>query len=449
MPEPEHVRILYMEDNAGLARLFQKRLRNAGYTVDIAHDGGEGLAMYAEGSYDVLAVDQNMPIHNGLEVIRILASQGSLPPTIMVTGAGNEQTAIQAMKLGARDYIVKDVDLGYLDLLPTVIEQVLQQQRTIEDKQRAQQALREYSEKLEEMVEQRTKELRDAQEKLVRREKLAAIGQFGASVGHELRNPLGVIKNSMYYLKMKLGGADEKVLRHIAIVEREIARSNKIISDLLGFARVKAPELTVVEINTLAEEALSRSFVPDNVAMITNLAIDLPPLMADADQIIQVFINLISNAIQAMSDEGTLEITTEVANGFIVTHFRDQGCGIPEENMRKLFEPLFTTKAKGIGLGLALIKTLVEGHKGTIEVESEVGKGTTFSVRLPANQNKGEPEEEEAAKKELSTSRTTTEESRNKTCSRSSRPSAATAGTSAANLNWGAVRPSVSPYPMI
>jgi len=373
--EPEHVRILYMEDDADMARLFQRRLRNAGYTVDIAHDGGEGLAMYAEGSYDVLAVDQNMPVHDGLEVIRILASQGSLPPTIMVTGAGNEQTAITAMKLGARDYIVKDVDLGYLDLLPTVIEQVLQQQRTIEEKQLAQQALHEYSEKLEEMVEQRTKELRDAQE------------------GHELRNPLGVIKNSMYYLKMKLGDADEKVLRHIAIVEREIARSNKIISDLLGFARVKAPNLNPVQVNTLVEESLSRSFVPDNTHVVINLERDLPPLISDADQIVQVFINLISNAIQAMSEGGTLEITTEAANGFIVVHFRDQGCGIPEENMQRLFEPLFTTKAKGIGLGLALIKTLVEGHKGTIEVESEVGKGTTFSVRLPVDHNKGKPED--------------------------------------------------------
>ena len=395
MLEPGPARILYMEDDIGLARLFQKRLRNAGYAVDIAHDGRKGLAMFAEGSYDVLAVDQNMPIHDGLEVISILASQGSLPPTIMVTGAGNEQTAIQAMKLGARDYIVKDVDLGYLDLLPTVIEQVLQQQRTIEEKQQAQQALREYSEKLEEMVEQRTKELRDAQEKLVRREKLAALGQFGASVGHELRNPLSVIKNSMYYLKMKLGNANDKVLRHIGIVEREIARSNKIISDLLGFARVKAPELNVVEINTLVEEALSRSFVPDNAHVVTSLARELPPLVADADQIVQVFINLISNAIQAMSDGGTLEIATGTEDEFIVVRFRDQGCGIPEENMRKLFEPLFTTKAKGIGLGLALIKTLVEGHKGTIEVESEVGKGTTFSVRLPVDHNKREPEEKE------------------------------------------------------
>ena len=129
MTESEQIRILCMEDDLGLARLVQKRLERAGYTVDLAHDGGEGLAMYATGSYDVVAVDQAMPVHDGLEVIRTLASQGTLPPTIMITGGGSEQIAVEAMKLGARDYIVKDVEGGYLDLLPTVIEQVLQRQR--------------------------------------------------------------------------------------------------------------------------------------------------------------------------------------------------------------------------------------------------------------------------------------------------------------------------------
>jgi diguanylate cyclase (GGDEF)-like protein/PAS domain S-box-containing protein len=136
-------RILYMEDDPGLARLFQKRLERAGYIVDIAHDGEEGLAMYEAGSYDVVAVDQAMPIHTGLEVIRIMASRGPLPPTIVVTGTGSEQIAVEAMKLGARDYIVKDVDGGYLELLPTVIKQVLQQQRLIEERQQALEALRE------------------------------------------------------------------------------------------------------------------------------------------------------------------------------------------------------------------------------------------------------------------------------------------------------------------
>ena len=139
MGELKEIRILYIEDDIGLARLFQKKLERAGYIVDLARDGEEGLAMYAAGSYDVVAVDQAMPVYDGLEVIRVMAeiSEGSPPPTIMITGSGNEKIAIEAMKLGARDYIVKDVDGGYLELLPAVIERVLQQQRLIEEKQQA------------------------------------------------------------------------------------------------------------------------------------------------------------------------------------------------------------------------------------------------------------------------------------------------------------------------
>ncbi len=147
MSESKPIRILYMEDDPGLAHLFKKRLERAGYAVDIARDGEEGLAMYATGAYDVVAVDQAMPIHDGLEVIRILASRGPLPPTIMITGTGDEQSAVEAMKLGAGDYIVKDVEGGYLGLLPTVIKRVLHQRRIFEEKQRAEETLRESEEK--------------------------------------------------------------------------------------------------------------------------------------------------------------------------------------------------------------------------------------------------------------------------------------------------------------
>jgi signal transduction histidine kinase len=126
--------------------------------------------------------------------------------------------------------------------------------------------------------------------------------------------------------------------------------------------------------------------VPQSVAVITKLGEDLLPLMADPGQIEQVFINLISNAVQAVSDRwGRLEIATRAEDGFIVAEFKDNGCWIPEENLERLFEPLFTTRAKGIGLGLAVSRTLVEGHGGTIEVESEVRKGTTFRIRLPTS----------------------------------------------------------------
>jgi len=153
MTESRPIRILYMEDDPGLARLVQKKLERAGYVVDLSSDGEQGLAMYEAGFYDIVAIDQAMPVHDGLEVLRILASRGSLPPTIVVTGAGNERIAVEAMKLGARDYVVKDVDGGYLDLLPTVIERALQQQRLVEEKQRALKALQESEERFKILFE--------------------------------------------------------------------------------------------------------------------------------------------------------------------------------------------------------------------------------------------------------------------------------------------------------
>ncbi len=265
--------------------------------------------------------------------------------------------------------------------------------RDITERKRAEEALKEYSERLEEMVDERTQELRDAQQQLLRAERLAAIGQLGASIGHELRNPLGIIKNSTYYLNMKMGGTDEKVKKHLGIMEKEITRSNKIITDLLDFARVRSPTLRKTDANLLVREAISRSEIPENVEVITRLAGGLPPLIADPSQIEQVFINMISNAAQAMTSSdslearhgGRLEISTGAEDGFIATEFKDNGRGVSEENLGKLFQPLFTTKTKGIGLGLAICKAIVEAHEGRIEVESEPGKGTTFTVKLPAS----------------------------------------------------------------
>ena len=137
MSEAQPTRVLYMEDDRGLARLFQRRLERAGYAVDLAPDGEQGLEMYASGTYDVVAVDQVMPRLTGLDVIRALAAQGPLPPLVMVTGTGSERIAVEAMKLGANDYIVKDVDGGYLELLPTVIERALEQHHLQEEKRRA------------------------------------------------------------------------------------------------------------------------------------------------------------------------------------------------------------------------------------------------------------------------------------------------------------------------
>jgi two-component system sensor histidine kinase/response regulator len=153
MAQFEPVRILYVEDDPGLARLVQKRLQRAGYVVDIASDGEEGIKKYEADSYDLLFVDQNLPVYDGLEVIRILASRNMLPPTVMITGTGDEKTAVESMKLGASDYIVKDTGAGYIELLPSVVVKLLQQRRAIEEKQRAEQALQESQQELQSLMD--------------------------------------------------------------------------------------------------------------------------------------------------------------------------------------------------------------------------------------------------------------------------------------------------------
>jgi PAS domain S-box-containing protein len=152
MSESEPIRILCMEDDPGAARLVQKTLDRAGYAVDIARNGREGLDMHDAGAYALLLVDQSMPVFEGLEVLRRLSSRESTVPVVMITGHGDEHLAVEAMKLGARDYIVKDVTGGFLELLPTVVRRVLQQQQLMEEKQQAEAALKESEERLDSII---------------------------------------------------------------------------------------------------------------------------------------------------------------------------------------------------------------------------------------------------------------------------------------------------------
>jgi len=254
----------------------------------------------------------------------------------------------------------------------------------ITEQKKSEEKIKNYSKRLEEMVEERTKALKDAQEQLVRQEKLAVIGQLASGVGHELRNPIGVIGNSTYYLNMKLKDVDDKTKKHLDILQREVLRTNTIITDLLDFSRVKPPAFEEADLNNIVKETISTTEVPENITLETKLDEKLPRISVDADQIGRVIMNIASNAVGAMPEGGRLAIKTVVKKDFVEITFKDTGEGITKENLQKIFEPLFTTKAKGIGLGLAIVKGIVEGHKGEIEVESKVGKGSTFIIKLPA-----------------------------------------------------------------
>jgi signal transduction histidine kinase len=261
---------------------------------------------------------------------------------------------------------------------------------------RAEQALIAYSERLEDMVKERTQELQEAQEKLVRRERLAVLGQLAGGVSHELRNPLGAINNAAYFLDMALEDPSPEVQEALGILSRKVKTAENIINGLLDVARGKPPTRQEIDLDQVVQEALSQAAVPEHIEVTVQLDEALPTILADPDQLGQVFGNLILNAIQAMTlpssietpQGGQLNIQSLVpSSGWVAVSISDTGVGIPPENLDKLFEPLFTTKSKGIGLGLTLVKSLVEGNGGRIKVQSQAGEGSTFTVSLPAGVN--------------------------------------------------------------
>ncbi len=240
-----------------------------------------------------------------------------------------------------------------------------------------------YSKHLKSMVELRTVQLKDANERLVKSERLAAIGELAGMVGHDLRNPLTGIKNAAYYLKKKGTTISEAQAKEmLETIDKSIDHSNKIINDLLDYSREMHLELTEYALPTLLDEALRMIQVPDRI-QIVNHVLEETQIRVDADKMMRVFINLIKNAIDAMPEKGTLEITAAKQEDNVEISFADTGTGIPKETLPKIFTPLFTTKAQGMGFGLAICKRIIEAHGGTITVETEVNKGTTFTITLP------------------------------------------------------------------
>jgi signal transduction histidine kinase len=373
MTESKSIRILYMEDDTGLARLLKKRLEREGYVVMIARDGGEGLTMYDAASYDVVAVDQNMPVYDGLEVIRILASRGPLPPLIMITGAGNEKTAVEALKMGARDYIVKDVDGGYLELLPAVIDRVLYQHRLAEEKQRADEALRQYTIELK-----------------ARNEELDA---FAHTAAHDLKNPLNNLINSAELLVECYDTmSDRERMECLQSIIKSGLKMGNIIDELLLLAGVRQQqaEIKPLDMASIVAEAQQRltSMIADSQAEIIMLG-EWPAALGHDSWVEEVWVNYLSNAIKYGGKPPHVELGARTQpDGMVRFWACDNGPGIASEDQGRLFTPftrLDQVTIKGHGLGLSIVRRIVEKLGGQVGVESDglPGQGSIFYFTLP------------------------------------------------------------------
>jgi len=238
---------------------------------------------------------------------------------------------------------------------------------------------------LENRVEARTRELKSAQEELIKKERLAAMGQMASVVSHEIRNPLAVMNNSIYFIKTKLGtNVEPKIAKHMSIIESEIRQANGIIDEILSFARTRDLKPKITNLNSYIDELLSTYPFPQHIELEKKLYSGQIIVNIDQDEMNQVIRNLIKNAIEVMPERGKIIVRIDVTQeNMAKIEIEDTGPGIAKDVLEKLFTPFFTTKARGTGLGLAVVKKVIERHKGKVEISSIVGKGTCFKLYLP------------------------------------------------------------------
>ena len=251
--------------------------------------------------------------------------------------------------------------------------------------------------------------MKEAQEVRVMNERLNAVGQMAASIGHDLRNPIGAIRNAWTLIDKKLGPTpevqgDKRLKDMFTIVERELGRCTSILSELLEFARDRQPHRTPVVLTALVDEVFSVVARPwPSIVLVNHVEESFPPFNVDADQMRQVLVNLVQNAVEAVSKEGVVGIAAHLdqEDGATVIEVIDDGKGIPLEIRESIWKPLFTTKKRGTGLGLPIVANIVQRHDGLVSVDSAPGKGATFRLRLPKHEASLEPEPDRGGAVEL------------------------------------------------
>jgi signal transduction histidine kinase len=222
------------------------------------------------------------------------------------------------------------------------------------------------------------------EERLLRSRRMATIGETAAMVGHDLRNPLQGIMGAAYVLKTREASLSESGKEILHIIEDGIERSDKIINDLLEYSNEIQLQRSTSNPKALLDKSLSVLKIPGNITLV-NHTHDQPKVQVDVEKMQRVFQNLMKNAVDAMPNGGTLTITSTESKGNLLVGFMDTGEGMSEEILGKIWSPLFTTKAKGMGYGLAIVKRFTEAHGGTVNVETKPGKGSTFTLRIPTH----------------------------------------------------------------
>ncbi len=388
------ISLLLFEDDEGQALLTREALERDGFVVEACKTGREGLERLLSKDYQVYLIDMQLPDIAGVEVLRRINTLKPGSVSIIVTGHGDEVAAVEAMKLGAYDYIVKSPYMGHLAALPVVIREGIERRHLKDEREELQTELWEHAR----LLEERNAELRRANEELKRLDQLKS--DLVSMVSHELRTPLATIKEFTAILSDQIAGpltSDQQ--EYLTIVSANVERLARIIDDLLDMAKIEAGRVllqkALVQLPPVLEH-VTQSMRPLAESKHIQLEVQWPEqepagAFADADKLTQVLVNVVSNAIKFTDGPGRVTIRVAERSNDIEFSVTDTGIGIAPEDLPKLFEKFQqfrrsagpTGATKGTGLGLAISKRLVELHGGRIWAASTPGKGSTFFFTLP------------------------------------------------------------------
>jgi signal transduction histidine kinase len=373
--------ILVAEDEPAVRKLVVSQLQE--YQLLVAKDGKEAMDLAVNYLPDLILLDWMMPGYDGLEVCKMIREMPALEriPIVILTARIDETSKIQALQAGASDFINK----------PFVPTELRLRIRNHLDIAAFEQAAVQRSQELGEALE----ELKESESMLVQAEKLSSLGQMSAGIIHEINNPLNYVKTNLYsmrtFVKMLPEDDREDFQEVVADVEEGLERVVQIVQDLRSFA-VK-DKVQYQEVNLANVVATSARLLGNRLSRISfeSTVSDSLVIEGNSNQLCQVFVNFFQNALDALSEmdreneDGFLKVSCESNEDWISIHFRDNGCGISEENREKIFDPFFTSKevGHGMGLGLSICYRILNQHGVKMELESEVGKGTHFTLSFP------------------------------------------------------------------
>jgi signal transduction histidine kinase len=380
--------ILIVDDEKINLDLTARVFRNRGFKVLTAANAPEALALVKGNNPEIVVLDYMMPEMNGFSALKEIRQRFPATYVIILTGRGSERIAVELMKAGASDYIVKpflNQDLvERVEKVLKVREIEIRNRELLVERDSLVREIASWNRELEERVREKTNELQRVQGEIIQAEKMSTLGYLSAGMAHEIRNPLNSIG---LYVQLVKGSPDEtERLECLAKIEQEIKRIDGILRKLMDAVKRPRFHLRQVSINEVVDSAIelfSSRMEMHRVSLKREYLRIPPPIQADPTELEQIFTNLFVNSIEEMTDGGVLGVMLDLDDNTIVIRVSDTGKGIPRENISRVFDPFFTTKNSGTGLGLSVVLRIVRTYNGRIEVESEEGKGTVFTVFLP------------------------------------------------------------------